>query len=121
MFACWPLRSPADHAMADLSCRACTGSIAIIDKLLAAGCDLHIKNSKSWMALHSAASNGHFEAVLRLVQHGAAWRQKAENDVVKMICKKSSYKYVEGSCLNVPADVCACQSMFHQAGSRAMH
>ncbi len=60
--------------------------------MLAAGADHHIKNSKSWTAVHSAAACGHFEAVLRLVQYGASYRSKADCDVIKMICRKSSFK-----------------------------
>lgn len=63
--------------------------------MLAAGADYNIKNSKAWSAVHSAAACGHFEAVLRLVQYGAAYRGRADCDVIKMICRKSSYKWVQ--------------------------
>lgn len=62
------------------------------ERLLGAGADVHIKNSKGWTAVQSAANSGFFDIVLRLVQHGAAWRHKGESDVVKLLCKKSSYK-----------------------------
>jgi hypothetical protein len=42
----------------------------VVGRLLACGCDLHLRNSKGWCAVHSAASNGYFEVVLRLVQVG---------------------------------------------------
>lgn len=77
---------------------ASKGNMEMVNKLLAAGADVHIKSSKQWQAVHSAASNGFLEVVLRLVQHGATWRSKGEVDVVKLICRKSTYKatYVEG-------------------------
>lgn len=63
-----------------------------MEKLLAAGADMNIKNSKAWTALLSAAASGHFEVVLRLVQNGAAWRKQASDDVIKMITRKTNYK-----------------------------
>ena len=58
-----------------------------------ASADPNIRNSKSWTAVQSASANGHFEAVLRLVQHGASWRNKADCDVIKTLCRKSTFKY----------------------------
>lgn len=66
----------------------------MVEALLEAGADPHIKNSKSWMAVHSAAACGHFEVVLQLVKHGASWRARADCDVIKLLCRKTSYKYV---------------------------
>lgn len=43
----------------------------VVVRLLACGSDLHVRNGKGWCAVHSAASNGYFEVVLRLVQVGA--------------------------------------------------
>ena len=57
-----------------------------------AAADPNIRNSKSWSAVQSAAANGHFEAVLRLVAHGASWRNKADCDVIKTLTRKSTLK-----------------------------
>ena len=46
------------------------GYMDVVGRLLACGSDLHVRNSKGWCAVHSAASNGYFEVVLRLVQVG---------------------------------------------------
>ena len=54
--------------------------------------DPHIRNSKAITAISSAAGAGHLEAVLRLVGAGAAWRGRPDIDVVKLLCKKTSYK-----------------------------
>jgi Ankyrin repeats (many copies) len=70
---------------------ASKGFVDIVEEVLCRA-DVHIKNSKASTALVSAASGGHFEVVLRLVAAGASWRQKADCDTVKLICKKSSYK-----------------------------
>ena len=53
---------------------------------------------KGHQAIHSAASNGFFEVVLLLVQHGAPWRQKGDLDVAKMLCRKSTFmaSYIDG-------------------------
>ncbi|KAL0029838.1 hypothetical protein WJX77_003070 [Trebouxia sp. C0004] len=69
-----------------------------VEALLVASADPNIRNSKSWTAVQSASANGHFEAVLRLVQHGASWRNKADCDVIKTLCRKSTFKpsYIEG-------------------------
>ena len=72
--------------------RCTAGHTAVVEVLLAAGADHHIKNSKAWTAVQSAAGGGHFDAVLRLVQYGATWRNKTDCDVIKMLCRKSSYK-----------------------------
>eukprot|EP00887_Chlorella_sp_A99_P000878 scaffold5.g878.t1 len=74
------------------------GWAELVDRLLAAGADVHIRNAKGWTAIQSAANSGWFDIVLRMVQHGAAWRVKGDADVVKLLCKKSSYKatYIEG-------------------------
>ncbi len=63
-----------------------------VEALLVASADPNIRNSKSWTAVQSASANGHFEAVLRLVQHGASWRNKADCDVIKTLCRKSTFK-----------------------------
>ncbi|KAK9867354.1 hypothetical protein WJX84_001740, partial [Apatococcus fuscideae] len=77
---------------------ASKGHAEVVEALLEAGADPHIKNSKSWMAVHSAAACGHFEVVLQLVKHGASWRARADCDIIKLLCRKTSYKhsYVEG-------------------------
>lgn len=62
--------------------------------VLLARADPHIRNSKAATAISSAAGGGHLEAVLRLVAAGAAWRARPDTDVVKLLCKKSSYKCV---------------------------
>lgn len=64
----------------------------VVEVLLAGGADVHIKNSKAWAAVHSAAAAGHFEPVLRLIQHGSAWRARADVDVIKMLMRKTSLK-----------------------------
>ena len=76
----------------------CAGSQDLARLLLNANCDIHIKNAKGHQAIHSAASNGFFEVVLLLVQHGAPWRQKGDLDVAKMLCRKSNLmaSYVDG-------------------------
>ena len=58
--------------------------------------DPHIRNSKAASAISSAAGAGHLEAVLRLVGAGAAWRGRPDTDVVRLLCKKSSYKCAAG-------------------------
>jgi len=67
------------------------GNVEVVDALLARA-DPHIRNSKAATAVASAATGGHLEAVLRLVQAGSAWRGRPDVDVVKLLCKKSSYK-----------------------------
>ncbi len=67
------------------------GNVEVVDPLLARA-DPHIRNSKAATAVASAATGGHLEAVLRLVQAGSAWRGRPDADVVKLLCKKSSYK-----------------------------
>lgn len=64
----------------------------MVEALLQAGADVHIKNSKAWAAVHSAAAAGHFEPVLRLIQHGSVWRTRADVDIVKMLMRKTSLK-----------------------------
>lgn len=71
------------------------GWLEVVEALLAAGADVHIRNGKGWTAAQSAASSGFFDAVLALVRYGAAWRQKGDADVCRLLCKKSSYKWVE--------------------------
>lgn len=70
-----------------------TGSQDLTKLLLNSDCDVHIKNAKGWQAVHSAASNGFFDVVLILVQHGSQWRQKGDLDVAKLLCRKSNLKY----------------------------
>ena len=70
-----------------------------VEALLVASADPNIRNSKSWTAVQSASANGHFEAVLRLVQHGASWRNKADCDVIKTLCRKSTFKWVASALL----------------------
>ena len=65
----------------------------VVDALLSRA-DPHIRNSKAATAVASAATGGHLEAVLRLVLAGSAWRGRPDADVVKLLCKKSSYKCV---------------------------
>ena len=64
----------------------------MVGALLDAGADVHIRNSKGWASIQSAANAGYYEVVLRLVQRGAAWRTKGDGDVVRLLGKKSSYK-----------------------------
>ena len=68
------------------------GHVEVLEHLVAAGADLAIRNGKAWTAVHSAASAGHFEAVLRLVQGGAAWRPRPDLDVIKLLTRKTSLK-----------------------------
>lgn len=63
-----------------------------MELLVAAGANLHIKNGKSMTAVGTAANNGHAEAVLKLVSHGAAWRNLPDLNVVRTICRKTNYK-----------------------------
>lgn len=74
------------------------GNVDIARLLLNASCEINIKNSKGHQAIHSAASNGFFDVVLLLVQHGAPWRLKGDLDVAKMLCRKSNLmaSYVDG-------------------------
>ena len=64
----------------------------MVEHLIAAGADTNIHNAKNWTAVHSAANGGHFEAVLRLVQSGAAWRPLRDLDVIKLLTRKTSLK-----------------------------
>ena len=68
------------------------GHVEVLELLVGAGADLGIRNGKAWTAVHSAASAGHFEAVLRLVQGGAAWRPRPDLDVIKLLTRKTSLK-----------------------------
>ena len=68
------------------------GHVEVVEQLIAAGADSAIHNGKNWTAVHSAASGGHFEAVLRLVQSGAAWRPLRDLDVIKLLTRKTSLK-----------------------------
>lgn len=70
----------------------CIGHTKVVEILLSAGADLHIRNSKALTAVGSAANNGHAEAVLRLVSHGAAWRNLPDLNVVRVISRKTNYK-----------------------------
>ena len=49
----------------------------MVELLIRAGADLHIRNGKALTAVGSATNNGHAETVLKLVSHGAAWRKPA--------------------------------------------
>jgi hypothetical protein len=58
-----------------------------------------VRGSKGWAPIHSAASAGLLEPVLRLAAAGGAWRAGrgggaggADMDVVKMLCRKGSFK-----------------------------
>jgi hypothetical protein len=75
--------------------------VEVVDALLARA-DPHIRNSKAATAVGSAATGGHLEAVLRLVQAGSTWRGRPEADVVKLLCKKSSYKCASSGALYHP-------------------
>lgn len=68
------------------------GHLDVVECLLEHHADVHIKNSKGWTALHSAAAGGYFEVVLELVRHGGIWKNRADGDVIKMIIRKSSLK-----------------------------
>ena len=81
--------------MVEMLCTTSVGHTRVVELLLAADANPHIKNSKAWTAVHSGASGGHFEAVLRLVQNGAAWRNSTDCNVLKTICRKTSYKCVQ--------------------------
>ena len=70
------------------------GHLEVVELLLSAGADVHIKNSKAWAAVHSAAAGGHFEVVLRLIHHGSVWRGRADVDVIKLLMRKTSLKCV---------------------------
>ena len=80
------------HNFCQLEELCCAGHTEAVEALLVASADPNIRNSKSWSAVQSAAANGHFEAVLRLVQHGASWRNKADCDVIKTLTRKSTLK-----------------------------
>lgn len=71
-----------------------TGHLRVVELLIAAGADVHIKNSKSLTAVGCAANNGQAEVVLKLVSSGAAWRNLPDMNVVRTICRKTNYKYV---------------------------
>lgn len=64
----------------------------MVEVLINAGADLHIKNSKALTAVGCAANNGQPEVVLKLVSNGAAWRNLPDVNVVKTICRKTNYK-----------------------------
>jgi ankyrin repeat protein len=66
--------------------------LEIVEALLDAGADAHIKNSKGYTAVHSGAIGGFFDVVLRLVRQGALWKMRPDCDVVKMITRKSQLK-----------------------------
>lgn len=66
----------------------------MVELLIAAGADLHIKNSKAFTAVGCAANNGQPEVVLKLVSNGAAWRNLPDMNVVKTVCRKTNYKSV---------------------------
>lgn len=72
----------------------CTGHLKVVEVLIGAGADLHIKNSKALTAVGCAANNGQPEVVLKLVTNGAAWRNLPDVNVVKTICRKTNYKSV---------------------------
>ena len=64
----------------------------MVELLIRAGADLHIRNGKALTAVGSATNNGHAETVLKLVSHGAAWRNLPDINVIKTICRKTNYK-----------------------------
>lgn len=68
------------------------GHLKVVERLIEAGADLHIKNSKAFTAVGCAANNGQPEVVLKLVSNGAAWRNLPDMNVVKTICRKTNYK-----------------------------
>lgn len=51
----------------------CAGWADLVDRLLSAGADVHIRNAKGWSAIQSAANSGWFEIVLRMVQVRWGW------------------------------------------------
>ena len=71
-----------------------------MEALVAAGADAHIRNGKGWAAVHSAAAAGQLEVVLRLVAAGAAPRARPELDVLRLLTRKTSYKWDPDSALS---------------------
>lgn len=69
------------------------GHAGVVAALVTAGADVHIRNGKALTAVGSAANNGHADVVLKLVSHGAAWRNLPDVNVVRVICRKTNYKY----------------------------
>ena len=61
---------------------------------------MHIRNTKQQTCVQVAALHAHFDAVLRLVEAGAKYRDKGDNDVARLLAKKCSgglkQTYVEG-------------------------
>ena len=89
------------HGSTALHLAATKGTVAVIDALLVeGGADVHVRNSKQQTAVQVAAMHAHFDAVLRLVEAGAKYRDKGENDVARLLAKKCSgglkQTYVEG-------------------------
>ena len=72
--------------------RFVAGHVKVVELLIRAGADLHIRNGKALTAVGSATNNGHAEVVLKLVSHGAAWRNLPDVNVIKTICRKTNYK-----------------------------
>ncbi len=64
----------------------------VVELLIAAGANVHIRNSKAFTGVGCAANNGHAEVVLRLVTSGAAWRNLPDVNVVRTVCRKTNYK-----------------------------
>lgn len=71
-----------------------TGSLDLVNALLKWSADPNLRNTKNLNAAASAATAGFFDVLLRLVEGGGAWRAKGEVDVVKLLCKKTSLKWV---------------------------
>lgn len=89
------------HGSTALHLAATKGQVPVIDTLITAGgADVHVRNSKQQTCVQVAALHAHFEAVLRLVEAGAKYRDKGENDVARLLAKKCSgglkQTYVEG-------------------------
>lgn len=69
-----------------------SGHLEVVESLLEAGANAHIRNAKGWAPVHSAAAAGHLEVVLRLVAAGAAPRSRPDLDVLRMLSRKTTYR-----------------------------
>ena len=91
---------------------------------MAAGADAHIRNGKGWAAVHSAAAAGQLEVVLRLVAAGAAPRARPELDVLRLLTRKTSYKWDPDSALSqrhCPSCINTCGPSPYSMRASAVH
>jgi ankyrin repeat protein len=65
------LKDPVDtRGLTPLMLAAGAGHLNVIESLLAAGCDIHLKSQDGGTALHRAASQGYLNVVERLLEAG---------------------------------------------------